>query len=87
MQVVTACKGIAKRCIAVSSAPFILRSVPERKENKGVVLESWCFLGEGTQIQLFTFSLHRGTPDLRAGCILALKCVTYRGPVGPPKGT
>ncbi len=63
MQVVTACKGIAKRCIAVSSAPFILRSVPERKENKGFVLESWCFLGEGTQIQLFIFSLHRGTPD------------------------
>ncbi len=39
MEVLTACKGIAKRCIAVPCDPFILRRVPERKETKGFVLE------------------------------------------------
>jgi hypothetical protein len=62
MQVLTARKGIAKRCIAVSSGPFILRRVPERKETKGLVLESSRSLWGRTQIQLFTFRLHRGTP-------------------------
>src|SRR5438132_10986348 len=35
MQVVTACIRIAKRCIAVSRLPFILRSIPQRTEDKG----------------------------------------------------
>src|SRR6267378_3605104 len=87
IQVLTACKGIAKRCIAAPSGPFILRRVPERKETKGFVLQSSRFLWEGTQIQLFTFWLHRGAPSQGAGCILAPKCVTYYGRVGPLKGT
>jgi hypothetical protein len=45
MQVLTVCKGIAKRCIAVPSDPFILRRVPERKETKGFVLSGRAFFG------------------------------------------
>jgi len=71
MEVLTACKGIAKRCIAVPCDPFILRRVPERKELK-FVLELSAFLERGSDTT-FTFSLHRGTPGQGAGCILALK--------------